>query len=145
MLPSLRMSSGILRQERKSKRWVTSKGDKSQGAGGVAHDCWGELTRWIGERGNFLQRGGLYPVIPPVQLPQQLKTLDDLLAQAEHYANDSMRNIGRVPLRLFLIGAGRCEQIADGRGELHFLIACLCPISRAYSPSCQLVGTRLNG
>ena len=33
----------------------------------------------------------------PVQLPRQLKTLDDLLAQAEHYANYSMRNIGRVP------------------------------------------------
>jgi hypothetical protein len=40
-----------------------------------------------------------------VQLPRQLKTLDDLLAQAEHYANHSMRNIGRVPLTLFLIGA----------------------------------------
>ena len=43
--------------------------------------------------------------MPPVQLPRQLKTLDDLLAQAEHYANHSMRNIGRVPPTLFLIGA----------------------------------------
>jgi hypothetical protein len=41
----------------------------------------------------------------PVQLPRQLKTLDDLLAQAEHYANYSMRNMGRVPPTLFLIGA----------------------------------------
>jgi hypothetical protein len=40
-----------------------------------------------------------------VQLPRQLKTLDDLLAQAEHYANYSMRNMGRVPPTLFLIGA----------------------------------------
>ena len=41
----------------------------------------------------------------PVQMPRQLRTLDDLLAQAEHYANYSMRNIGRVPPALFLIGA----------------------------------------
>ena len=41
----------------------------------------------------------------PVQMPRQLKTLDDLLAQAEHYANYSMRNMGRVPPTLFLIGA----------------------------------------
>lgn len=41
----------------------------------------------------------------PVQLPRQLQTLDDLLAQAEHYANHSMRNMGRVPPTLFLIGA----------------------------------------
>jgi hypothetical protein len=37
--------------------------------------------------------------------PKQLETLDDLLAQAEHYANHSMRNLGRVPPTLFLIGA----------------------------------------
>jgi hypothetical protein len=40
-----------------------------------------------------------------VQMPRQLQTLDDLLAQAGHYANHSMRNIGRVPPTLFLIGA----------------------------------------
>ena len=34
----------------------------------------------------------------------KLETLDDLLAQAEHYANHSMRNIGRLPPTLFLIG-----------------------------------------
>lgn len=33
----------------------------------------------------------------PVQLPRQLKTLDDLLAPAKHYAIHSMRNIGLVP------------------------------------------------
>jgi hypothetical protein len=33
----------------------------------------------------------------PVQMPWQLKTLDDLLAQAEHYANYSMRNAARLP------------------------------------------------
>jgi hypothetical protein len=36
--------------------------------------------------------------------PGRLETLDDLLAQAEHYANHSMRNIGRLPPTLFLIG-----------------------------------------
>ena len=37
--------------------------------------------------------------------PNKLETLNDLLAQAEHYANFSMRNIGRLPPTLFLIGA----------------------------------------
>jgi hypothetical protein len=36
--------------------------------------------------------------------PDKLETLDDLLAQAEHYANFSMRNLGRLPPTLFLIG-----------------------------------------
>ena len=36
--------------------------------------------------------------------PHKLETLDDLLAQAEHYANFSMRNMGRLPPTLFLIG-----------------------------------------
>ena len=40
-----------------------------------------------------------------MQLPRQLKTLDELLAQAENYANFSMHNMGRVPPTLFLIGA----------------------------------------
>ncbi len=53
----------------------------------------------------ILQKGALCRTISPVQLPRQLKTLDDLLAQAEHYANYSMRNLGRVPPTLFLIGA----------------------------------------
>jgi hypothetical protein len=39
----------------------------------------------------------------PVQ-PSKLETLDDLLAQAEHYANYSMSNMGRMPPTLFLIG-----------------------------------------
>ncbi|SPE61341.1 hypothetical protein SBV1_660003 [Verrucomicrobia bacterium] len=42
-----------------------------------------------------------------MQLPRQLKTLDDLLAQAEHYADFSMRNLGHLPLTLFLIGADK--------------------------------------
>ena len=42
--------------------------------------------------------------MPPVQSPRQLKTLDDLLAQAEHYANYCMRGTGRVTPSLFLIG-----------------------------------------
>jgi hypothetical protein len=61
----------------------------------------------------------------PVQLPRQLKTLDDLLAQAEHYANYSMRNIGRVPPTLFLIGADGPvifipENMADERAKDDF-------------------------
>ena len=61
----------------------------------------------------------------PVQLPRQLKTLDDLLAQAEHYANYSMRNMGRVPPTLFLIGADGPvlfipENMADDRAKDDF-------------------------
>lgn len=40
----------------------------------------------------------------PVQPNSKLETLDDLLARAEHYANYSMRNMGRMPPTLFLIG-----------------------------------------
>jgi len=58
-------------------------------------------------------------------MPRQLKTLDDLLAQAEHYANYSMRNIGRVPPTLFLIGADGPvifipENMADERAKDDF-------------------------
>ena len=60
-----------------------------------------------------------------MQLPRQLKTLDDLLAQAEHYANYSMRNMGRVPPTLFLIGADGPvmfipENMADDRAKDDF-------------------------
>ena len=37
--------------------------------------------------------------------PNKLENLDDLLAQAEHYANYSMRNIGRLPPTVFLFGS----------------------------------------
>jgi hypothetical protein len=40
----------------------------------------------------------------PVQ-PDKLETLDDLLAQAEHYAGFCMRNSGKMSPTLFLIGA----------------------------------------
>jgi hypothetical protein len=36
--------------------------------------------------------------------PNQLKTLDDLVAQAEHYAWICMRNSGHMAAKLFLIG-----------------------------------------
>ncbi len=36
--------------------------------------------------------------------PNKLENLDDLLAQAEHYANYSMRHMGRLPPTVFLIG-----------------------------------------
>jgi hypothetical protein len=41
----------------------------------------------------------------PLQPPHQLKSLDDLLAQAEHYAGFCMRNSGKMSPTLFLIGA----------------------------------------
>jgi hypothetical protein len=41
----------------------------------------------------------------PVQQPRQLETLDDLLAQAAHYAEFCMRNSGKMSPTLFLIGA----------------------------------------
>ncbi len=44
-----------------------------------------------------------FSTLSPVQ-PDKLETLDDLLAQAEHYANFSMRNMGRLPPTLFMIG-----------------------------------------
>jgi hypothetical protein len=37
--------------------------------------------------------------------PTKLETLDDLLAQAEHYANFCLRNSGKMSPTLFLIGA----------------------------------------
>ena len=39
-----------------------------------------------------------------MQQPTKLETLDDLMAQAEHYAGFCMRNSGRMPPTLFLIG-----------------------------------------
>lgn len=41
----------------------------------------------------------------PSQPPRRLKTLDDLLAQAAHYAEFCMRNSGKMAPTLFLIGA----------------------------------------
>jgi hypothetical protein len=40
-----------------------------------------------------------------VQQPDKLETLDDLLAQAEHYAEFCMRGTGNMSPTLFLIGA----------------------------------------
>ncbi len=40
----------------------------------------------------------------PVPPPSKLETLDDLLAQAEHYAEYCMRGTGRVTPAVFLIG-----------------------------------------
>ena len=37
--------------------------------------------------------------------PSQLKTLDDLIQQANHYAEFCMRNSGSMPPTLFVIGA----------------------------------------
>jgi hypothetical protein len=53
---------------------------------------------------NFWQKGDFSLTMSPMQLPRKLQSLDDLLAQAEHYANYCMRNTGRVTPALFLIG-----------------------------------------
>ena len=47
----------------------------------------------------------MFAKILPLQPPRQLETLDDLLAQAEHYANFCMRNSGKMAPTLFMIGA----------------------------------------
>jgi hypothetical protein len=59
--------------------------------------------------------------ILPLQPPRQLETLDDLLAQAEHYAEFCMRNSGRLPPPLFLIGPKSLpwEINAVPHGQLH--------------------------
>jgi len=51
---------------------------------------------------------------PVVQAPRQLKTLDDLLAQAVHYATFCMRNSGKMAPTLFLIGADGPLMFATG-------------------------------
>ena len=58
-------------------------------------------------------------------LPKKLENLDDLLAQAEHYANYSMRNIGRLPPTVFLLGSDGLlmfmpESLADEQAKDDF-------------------------
>jgi hypothetical protein len=60
-----------------------------------------------------------------VQQPRKLETLDDLLAQAEHYANYCMRGTGRVTPALFLVGPDGPlmfvpESLADARAKDDF-------------------------
>ena len=75
----------------------------------------------------------------PVQMPRQLKTLDDQLAQAEHYANYSIRNMGRVPPTPFLIGTDGPglfipENMAEDSAQDDFATnACLICIAHAAS------------
>ncbi len=52
--------------------------------------------------------------IPGLQPPRQLKTLDDLLAQAVHYASFCMGNSGKMAPTLFLIGADGPLMFATG-------------------------------
>src|ERR1700684_3292824 len=52
----------------------------------------------------FLSFPSVRITILPVQ-PNKLETLDDLLAQAEHYAGFCMRNSGKMSPTLFLVGA----------------------------------------
>lgn len=52
--------------------------------------------------------------IPRLQAPRQLKTLEDLLAQAVHYATFCMRNSGKMAPAFFLIGADGPLMFATG-------------------------------
>lgn len=57
--------------------------------------------------------------------PNKLENLDDLLAQAEHYANYSMRNMGRLPPTVFLLGSDGLvmfmpESLADDHAKDDF-------------------------
>ena len=57
--------------------------------------------------------------------PGKLENLDDLLAQAEHYANYSTRNLGRLPPTLFLTGPDgllmfMAESLADDSAKDDF-------------------------
>jgi len=65
------------------------------------------------------------PMQPSPQPHPQPKTLDDLIANAEHYADFCMRNSGRVTPALFLIGPDGqgmvCpESLADDRAKDDF-------------------------
>ncbi len=63
--------------------------------------------------------------ISSVQVPQKLESLDDLLAQAAHYAEFCMRSSGTMPPTLFLIGVDGPlmvipEKLADGKSKDDF-------------------------
>ena len=47
----------------------------------------------------------IFSTISALQPPSQLKSLDDLIAQAGHYAEFCMRNSGSMPPTLFFIGS----------------------------------------
>ena len=53
----------------------------------------------------FLCFGSAHITILPVQPKRKPESLDDLLANAEHYAEFCMRNSGKMAPTLFLIGA----------------------------------------
>ncbi len=64
------------------------------------------------------------PGRPP---PDKLESFNDLLAQAEHYAEHSMRNIGRLPATLFLIGSDGplmfiFDSLADEKAQDDFAV-----------------------
>lgn len=53
-----------------------------------------------------------------MKAPAQLKTLDDLMAQAAHYASFCLRNSGSMPPTLFLIGeAGPMMFLPDSMAD----------------------------
>ena len=55
-----------------------------------------------------------------MQPPRKLEALDDLLAQAEHYANYCMRGTSRVTPMLFLVGPdGPLLFISEGLANEH--------------------------
>ena len=64
---------------------------------------WSQARKSLGPQSNL----PALPVSSKIRGVQQnrLENLDDLLAEAEHYANHSMQNIGHLPPTLFLIGS----------------------------------------
>ena len=60
---------------------------------------------WFSGQSIRLFSSQFFSIIFKLQPPSQLKTLDDLIAQAGHYAEFCMRSSGSMPPTLFLIGS----------------------------------------
>ncbi len=80
------------------KKALAGSGCSDQSFHHVPHGAW-PIPKGLyhSSARKILQKGDSCCILSLVQMPQQLKTLDGLLAQAEHYANHPMRDMGRVP------------------------------------------------
>ena len=81
-------------------------------------------------------------IIPSVQ-PNKLETLDDLLAQAEHYAGFCMSNSGKMAPTLFLIGADGLlifvpENLDDDRAKDDFATTARLMCVAHAAPACVM-------
>lgn len=92
------------RAERRRTEIEIRNGETCKGAGGDRDSAEARIEPMYLPSENFWQKDSFFGTMSPVQMPRQLRTLDDLLAQAEHYANYCMRNTGRVTPALFLLG-----------------------------------------